>query len=81
MDVVVVWSKIKSNQVLVRDQKDAILTEPVAIVLGQVTRVEQLFVLVEGLPHIQRLLIDAKCVEARDFFHFYFKKRVHKMYK
>ena len=59
MDVVIVWPKVERDQVLVRDQKDAILSEAVAIVLSQVTRVEQLFVLVKSLPHIQRLLVDA----------------------
>ena len=59
MDVVIVWPKVERDQVLVRDQKDAILSEAVAIVLCQVTRVEQLLVLVKSLPHIQRLLVDA----------------------
>ena len=52
MNVIVVRPEVQSDQVLVRHQQDAFLLEAVAVEFREVARVEEFFVVFEGLPHV-----------------------------
>ena len=69
MDVVVVFCKVKGKQMLVGDEQDSVLLKAIAIVLGDVTRVKELFVIIQRLPHIQGLSVNTERVIPRKVFH------------
>ena len=53
MHVVVVGTEVESDQVLVCNEQDTILLESISIILRDVTRVKQFFIIFERLANIQ----------------------------
>ena len=71
MEIVIVGSEIECENVLVGYKQYTVLLKAISVILGDIARIEQLFVVFESLTHVERALVDAERVESRDRVHLF----------